>query len=56
MTFLTLPLKGWALWRSAQNDQRGWFIAMMLINTIGLLELIYVFYFSKPKAKTHSED
>lgn len=51
MTLVTLPLKGWALWRAARNSQLGWFIAMLIFNKFGLLELTFIFYFSKPKAK-----
>jgi len=39
----TLPWKGVALWKSAQAKQVGWFIALLVINTLGLLEIIYIF-------------
>ena len=48
---LSLPLKIMGLWRAARNDQKGWFAAMLIINSIGLLELTYLFYVSKPKSK-----
>jgi methionyl-tRNA synthetase len=35
-------LKGLALWRAGRNDQRGWFVALLLVNTLGILELIYL--------------
>lgn len=41
--------KGLALWRSAKNDQRNWFLIMLIINTVGLLEIIYLFGFAKKK-------
>jgi len=41
--------KGWALWRAARNNQRYWFIAILLINTLGVLEIIYLNWFSKKK-------
>lgn len=46
---LSLPFKIVGLWKSAQNNQKGWFGALLLLNTLGLLELVYLFYFSKPK-------
>ena len=49
MSILTLPLKVIGLWKSARNNQKGWFAAMLLLNTLGLVELTYLFYFSKPK-------
>lgn len=45
----TLPWKGVALWRAARNHQIGWFIALLLLNTLAILEIVYLFYFSKPK-------
>lgn len=39
--------KGIALWRSAKNNDLAWFIAILLINSLGLLEIFYVFVFSK---------
>jgi len=47
----TLPWKGVALWKSAKNGHKKWFIALFLLNTLAILEIIYIFYFSKPKAK-----
>ena len=39
--------KGLALWRSARNHQTAWFIIMLILNTLGILEIIYIFCFSK---------
>lgn len=45
----SLVWKGFALWKSAQSGSRNWFIALLLLNTVGILEIIYIFYFSKKK-------
>jgi len=45
----TLPWKGVALWKAANNRQKGWFIALLIVNTLAILEIIYIFYFSKPR-------
>ena len=39
----SLVWKGLALWRAAKRGDRGWFIAFLFINTIGILEIIYLF-------------
>lgn len=39
--------KGLALWHSAKNNDKAWFIAILLINSLGLLEIFYLFVFSK---------
>jgi len=43
----SLPWKGFALWKAAKNSQVGWFVAILLINTLALLDILYIFYFSK---------
>ncbi len=47
----TLPWKGVALWKAANNRQKGWFIALLIVNTLAILEIIYIFYFVKKKAE-----
>ena len=42
--------KGFALWSAAQNRQSGWYIAILLLNTAGLLPIVYLIWF-KPKQK-----
>jgi len=41
--------KGMALWRSARQNQRNWFVALLVINTLGILEIIYLAFFAKKK-------
>lgn len=45
----TLPWKGYALWKAARQNDRNWFIALLIINTIAILEILYIFIFSKKK-------
>lgn len=40
-------LKGIALWKAAGKRQLIWFIIIMVINTMGLFELAYIFYLNK---------
>jgi hypothetical protein len=39
--------KGIALWKAAKNDQKYWFIAMLIINSLGILPILYMFIFQK---------
>lgn len=43
----TLPWKGVALWKAAKRGEKFWFIAMLIINTYALLEILYIFVFAK---------
>lgn len=40
-----LVWKGLALWHAAKNGQLWWFVALLLIHTLGILEIIYLFGF-----------
>lgn len=48
-TFWTIPWKGVALWKASRNSHKKWFIALLIVNTLALLEIIYIFAFSKKK-------
>jgi len=43
----SLGWKGWALWLAAKKDQKVWFVVFLIVNTLGVLEIFYIFYFSK---------
>ena len=45
----TLPWKGVALWKAARNYQKMWFVAMLIIQTLGVLEILYILFFQKDK-------
>jgi methionyl-tRNA synthetase len=54
MVFLSFVLIIWttfwkakALWRSAKNNQVYIFILLMLVNTLGVLEIVYLRFFQK---------
>lgn len=47
----SLLWKGLALWRAAKGDQRNWFVIILVLNTAGILEIAYLFIFSKNKLK-----
>ena len=39
----SLLWKGLALWRAAKRGDMWWFIAFLFLNTLGILEIIYIF-------------
>jgi len=43
----TLPWKGYALWKAARNKSPWWFVILLIVNTAGILEILYIFIFSK---------
>lgn len=46
-----LPWKGVALWKAARNRHLGWFVALMLVHLAGLIDIVYIFYFSEAKKR-----
>lgn len=43
--------KGLALWHAARKNAGGWFIVLLLVNTVGILEMIYIFGVAKIKSE-----
>ncbi|MEM4244870.1 MAG: DUF5652 family protein [Candidatus Nanoarchaeia archaeon] len=43
----SLIWKGIALWKSARHGQTAWFVVLLILNTVGLLEIIYLAFFQK---------
>jgi hypothetical protein len=41
--------KGIALWKAAKETQKYWFIAILILNTVGILPILYIFVFKKGK-------
>jgi len=57
---IIFALKGYTLWKSAKRGEVWWFIALFVLNTAGILELIYIVFVLKKyhvsfakKMKTH---
>src|SRR3989338_3968633 len=50
----TLYWKYKSLWYAAKHDHKWWFIALLIINTAGILEILYLYVFSK-KMPGHDE-
>lgn len=43
----TIFWKGWALWIAANKKHLPWFLILLIVNTMGLLEIAYIFYLKK---------
>ncbi|MBL7052097.1 MAG: hypothetical protein ISS01_03325 [Nanoarchaeota archaeon] len=56
--FILIPLvlwsllwKGIALWKTGRNNQLVWFLFILIINTAGILPIIYLLFFQKKTRK-----
>ena len=52
MFIWALVWKGLALWRAARNKHKVWFIVLLIVNTLGILEILYLFIWGKQKIES----
>lgn len=45
----SLPWKGVALWKAARASSTVWFVVLLVVQTLGILEMLYIFVLSKDK-------
>ena len=46
----SLIWKGMALWKAAHQESKVWFIVLLVVNTVGILDILYLYVFSKKSA------
>lgn len=47
-----IPWKSLALWKAAKNNHKTWFLAILLINSLAILEILYIFVFGKKRSNS----
>lgn len=47
----SLIWKGIALYKAARNEDKSWYVVLLIINTLGILEIIYIYLISPKKNK-----
>lgn len=43
----TLPWKIIALWRAAKRGEKVWFIVLLVMNSLAILDILYIYVFSR---------
>jgi hypothetical protein len=46
-----LAWKGYGMWKAARNNEPIWFVAILLLNTLGILPILYIYIFAKDVKK-----
>ena len=49
--FWSLVWKGLALWRAAKRGDKVWYVIILLVNLLGLVEIIYLLVTNKKEEK-----
>ncbi len=50
-----LILRGIAMWKAAKKNQKIWFVALLFINSVGILPVIYLLVVDKKEKKKNNE-
>jgi len=53
LSIWSLIWTGISLWKSSRNNQMRWFVLLLILNTAGLLEIIYLVWFQKKHKKAY---
>ncbi len=51
-----LPWKGVALWKAARRRDLWWFIILLIVNTLAILEILYIFIWNKRPLKAPASE
>lgn len=51
LILIDLVLKAWALWRAGRNGHPVWFVFLFIVNSVGILPLIYLLAVDTGKKK-----
>ena len=52
----TIPWKAYSLWLCVKRNQKVWFIVLLILNTVGILEIFYIFKIAKKSWKDVKAD
>ena len=44
-----LPWKGYSMWLAAKSNDRKWFVALLILNTLAILDIIYIYFINKKR-------
>ena len=48
----SLVWQAMAMWKAARHGHKWWFIVLLLVHTAGILDILYIYVFSKKMKKS----
>lgn len=51
----SLAWKGLALWHAARRGEKAWYVVLLILNTVGMLEIVYLFAIAKIGRRSAAE-
>jgi hypothetical protein len=55
LALLDVALKGWGMWRAARMSKKVWFIALLIVNSIGILPVIFLLLTNTEYERSHGK-
>jgi len=52
----TILWKIYAVWTAVKHNHKKWFVLLVILNTVGILEIIYIFKIAKKSLTEVKED
>ena len=49
LSIWSLIWKGIAMWHAAKDKQKGWFVVLLVVNTLGIIDILYLLFWRKKK-------
>ncbi|MFA6077089.1 MAG: DUF5652 family protein [Candidatus Paceibacterota bacterium] len=43
ITLWTIPWKIYAVWTAVKHNHKKWFVVLLILNTVSILEIFYIF-------------
>ena len=43
----SIPWKGVALWKAARLGSKTWFVVLLVLNTLAILDIIFIYFVAK---------
>lgn len=43
----SIPWKGVALWKAARLSNKKWFIVLLVVNTLAILDIIFIYFVAR---------
>ena len=56
LTLWTIPWKVYSVWLAVKNNHKKWFVMLLILNTVAILEIFYIFRIAKKSWAEVSED
>ena len=56
LTLLSVPIKGFALWKAARLSHKWYFMAILVINSLAILDLFYILVVARKYTVDVSEE